>query len=126
VSNSPQSTKKFEEKLRQQQHLLERTMLSAVEQGRQSAAEETQDAADLAVLSYQKEMLFSQSTHGHSQLTLVRSALARISEGTFGECIHCERTIGAKRLEALPWTPYCIECQEKIENGEIEDPIRAA
>jgi DnaK suppressor protein len=118
--------KKFEEKLRQQQRQLEQTMLSAVEQGRQSAAEETQDAADLAVHSYQKEMLFSQSTHGHTQLSLVRSALERISDGHFGDCVHCERAIGAKRLEALPWTPYCIECQEKIENGEIENPIRAA
>lgn len=123
---SPQSAKKFEEKLREQQRVLEHTMLSAVEQGRQSAAEETQDAADLAVLSYQKEMLFSQSTHGHNQLSLVRSALERLSEGNFGDCVQCEKTIGAKRLEALPWTPYCIDCQEKIENGEIENPIRAA
>jgi len=56
----------------------------------------------------------------------VRLALERLEEGTFGECLQCGTTIGAKRLEALPWTPYCIECQEKIENGEIEDPVRAA
>ena len=126
MAQSPQTAKNFEEKLREQQRLLEQHMISAVEQGRQTAAEETQDAADLAVLSYQKEMLFSQSTHGHTQLSLVRSALERLADGNFGECVQCEKTIGAKRLEALPWTPYCIECQEKIENGEIENPVRAA
>ncbi len=101
-------------------------MLSAVAQGRESAADETQDVADQAVASYQKELLFSQGTNGHAQLRLVREALNRLEEGTFGECTHCGETIGAKRLEALPWTPYCIVCQEKVENGELEAPGRAA
>ena len=101
-------------------------MLSAVKEGRKAVAEDTLDVADQAVLSYQKELIFSQGTEGHSQLSLVRLALERIREGTFGECLHCGKTIGEKRLEALPWTPYCIECQEKVENGEIEDVVRAA
>jgi len=126
VATNPQSIRRFEEKLRQQQQVLQRSMLTAVEQGRQASTDDTQDVADQAVQSYQKELLFSQSTNGHSQLALVRLALERLEEGTFGECLQCGTTIGAKRLEALPWTPYCIECQEKIENGEIEDPVRAA
>jgi DnaK suppressor protein len=117
---------KYEETLRRQEKQLEQSMLSAVEQGREVAADTAVDAADQAVQSYQKEMLFSQSTSGHEQLALVRLALKRLDEGTYGECIHCGKTIGAKRLEALPWTPYCIECREKIENGEIEDPVVAA
>ena len=126
MAQSPQTLKRLEEKLReQQQQLLEHT-LSAVEQGRETVAADTQDAADQAVLSYQKEMLFRQGTHGSSQLTAIRGALARLAEGTFGDCVHCGQTIGAKRLEALPWTAYCIECQEKIESGEITDPLRAA
>jgi DnaK suppressor protein len=40
--------------------------------------------------------------------------------------MHCAKTIGDKRLEALPSTPYCIECQEKIESGQIDDVVRAA
>ena len=61
-----------------------------------------------------------------TQLTLVRGALAPAADGSFGECVHCGKTIGAKRLEALPWTPYCIDCQEQVENGEIGDPVQAA
>lgn len=101
-------------------------MISAVEEGRQVVAEDTLDPADQAVFSYQKELLFSQGTSRHAQLAMVREALNRLAEGSFGECLHCSNTIGAKRLEALPWTRYCIECQEKIENGEIQDPVRAA
>jgi DnaK suppressor protein len=101
-------------------------MLTAVEQGRQAVTDDTLDPADQAVFTYQKEMLFTQGSEGHSQLTLVRLALKRLNDGTFGECLHCGKAIGEKRLEALPWTPYCIDCQEKIENGEIEDMVRAA
>ncbi len=116
----------LKEKLLQQQTLLERTMLTAVKEGRESSTDDLQDAADHAVQSYQKELLFLQGTNGHVQLTQVRSALDRLEDGTFGECLHCGNMIGEKRLEALPWTPYCIGCQEKIENGQIEDPARAA
>ena len=123
---TPQSARRYEEKLLEQKRLLEQVMLTAVEQGRETVAEDTQDVADQAVLSYQKELLFSQSTTGHRQLMLVRQALTRVQDGSFGECVQCGTEIGSKRLEALPWTPHCIECQEKIENGEIEDPVRAA
>lgn len=126
MTQSSQNVQRLEEKLRQQQALLERSMLTAVEQGRQTGADETQDVADQAVSSYQKELLFTQGTNGHTQLSLVRLALERIDEGSYGECLQCGSTIGEKRLDALPWTPYCINCQEKIENGEIENPVRAA
>ena len=126
MSHSPETVRHFEEKLLHQQADLQRAMISAVEQGRETVADDTQDPADQAVASYQKELLFSQGNNGHAQLTLVRAALDRLANGSFGECLQCGKTIGIKRLEALPWTPYCIDCQEKFENGELEDPVRAA
>ena len=123
---NPQSARRYQEKLLAQKQLLEQSMSIAVEQGRETTADDTQDIADQAVLSYQKEFLFSQGTSGHHQLRMVRQALTRMQEGVYGECVNCGEEIGPKRLEALPWTPYCINCQEKIENGEIEGPVRAA
>ncbi len=116
----------LKEKLLQQQASLERNMLSAVKEGRESSTADLQDAADHAVQSYQKELLFLQGTNGHTQLAQVCSALDRMEDGSFGECLHCGNMIGEKRLDAVPWTPYCIECQEKIETGQIADPVRAA
>ena len=46
--------------------------------------------------------------------------IARIREGSFGECVSCGKEINAKRLEAVPWTRHCIECQEKAEKGLLE------
>ena len=121
-----QSVRRYKERLLQQQQTLEHSTVSAVKQGRSTVVEEAQDSADQAVFSYQKELLFSRSTHDHGQLTLVKSALDRLKQGSFGECVQCGTRIGAKRLEALPWTPYCIDCQEKIERGELVDENRAA
>jgi DnaK suppressor protein len=126
VPKTPNPQNVYEKKLRQQEELLVRSMKAAVEQGRDAGLDDTQDVADQAVASYQKEFLFSQGTSGHQQMQLVRQALERLQDGTFGECQNCGETIGAKRLEALPWTPYCISCQEKVERGEIELPVRAA
>jgi DnaK suppressor protein len=126
VALDPQITRRYQEKLLAQKQLLEQSMSAAVVQGRETVTDDTQDVADQAVISYQKELLFSQGTSGHQQLRLVQQALSRVHEGSFGECVHCSDEIGAKRLEALPWTPYCILCQEKIENGELEDPAWAA
>ncbi|HEX5233725.1 MAG TPA: TraR/DksA family transcriptional regulator [Silvibacterium sp.] len=121
-----QSARRYKERLLQQKQTLEHSTVSAVKQGRSTVVEDAQDTADQAVFSYQKELLFSRSTQDHGQLTLVKSALDRLREGSFGDCVQCGSRIGAKRLEALPWTPYCIDCQEKIERGELADESRAA
>ncbi|MFT4113687.1 TraR/DksA family transcriptional regulator [Silvibacterium sp.] len=116
----------YEEKLLHQKQLLESTMRATVRQGRQTIAEDILDPADQAVFSYEKELLFSQGSHGHAQLNLVKQALLRLEDGSYGECQHCGETIGSKRLEAVPWVRSCITCQEKIERGEMDDSVRAA
>ena len=45
----------------------------------------------------------------------VVAALARITDGTYGECIDCGDAIGAKRLEAYPTAKRCIRCQTRYE-----------
>lgn len=126
MSITPQFVRRLKQHLLQQKRSLEHSTLSAVEQGRETNTEDTQDTADQAVLSYQKELLFTRGSRDHGQLALVKRALDRLKEGGYGECVHCGTEIGTKRLEALPWTPYCIECQEKIERGELADPARVA
>ena len=53
-------------------------------------------------------------------LKMVRSALNRLEAGTYGTCVACEQRIPKKRLAAVPWTPFCIACQEAAD--EREDP----
>ena len=71
--------------------------------GRTADDEATQDVADRAASSYNKEFLFSQSNNDRQLLNMVDGALARIREGSFGECVSCAKEINAKRLEELSW-----------------------
>jgi DnaK suppressor protein len=110
----------FKKRLEERQREL-RTNVSRNEQdGRAADLDTAQDVADRASSSYQKEFLFHQSSNDRQLLQMVEGALSRIREGTFGECISCGNEINIKRLEAVPWTRYCIECQEKLEKGLLE------
>jgi len=48
----------------------------------------------------------------------IQAALRRIEDRTFGTCTNCEETIGRNRLVAVPWTPFCICCQEAVDRGD--------
>jgi RNA polymerase-binding protein DksA len=45
----------------------------------------------------------------------INAALERIEEGNFGRCAECGKPIPKTRLNALPWTAYCIKCERQIE-----------
>lgn len=47
----------------------------------------------------------------------VEAALERIESGEYGGCQECGGEIPAERLEALPQTPYCIDCERTFESG---------
>jgi DnaK suppressor protein len=100
---------------------LRQTVSRTEQDGRSADDDATQDIADKAANSYNKEFLFHQSNNERQLLQMVENALARIRQGSFGECIHCGKEINAKRLEAVPWTRHCIECQEKLEQGLLEE-----
>lgn len=111
----------FKKRLEERQQALRKTVSRTEEDGRIADQDSAQDIADRAASSYTKEFLFSQSNNERQLLAMVETALARIREGDFGECVNCGNEINVKRLEAVPWTRYCIECQEKRENGQLEE-----
>src|SRR5215470_13875461 len=99
----------FRKKLETRQKEL-RDMVTRNEQdGRSADDEATQDIADRAASSYNKEFLFSQSNQDRQLLLLVDSALARLREGSFGECVSGGKEINAKLLEAVRWPRHSIE-----------------
>jgi DnaK suppressor protein len=110
----------FKKRLEERQHTLRRNVSRTEMDGRQSDEDAAQDIADRAASSYNKEFLFHQSNSERQLLQMVQGALERIREGNFGQCISCGQEINPKRLEAVPWTRYCIQCQEKMEQGRLE------
>ena len=111
----------FKKRLESRQVDLRRMVTRTEQDGRTVDEDSAQDIADRAASSYTKEFLFHQSNNDRQLLQMVDGALERLREGAFGECISCGKEINAKRLEAVPWTRHCIECQEKLEQGILEE-----
>jgi DnaK suppressor protein len=102
----------FKSGLREQQRELQQLVQQAEQAIRELADSEPGDLAD-AASGYSLEVsVIAQSRENRSRLRLVELALERIQLGTFGICDECEKAIGLKRLQAIPWTNHCIECQE--------------
>jgi len=107
----------YKKKLTQRREELARGILRTEQEGREADDDPTVDLADKAANSYTKEFLFGQTHNDRSQLQLVDDALQRIKNEEFGECVSCHQELQQKRLDAVPWTRYCITCQEKKEQG---------
>ena len=56
------------------------------------------------------------------RLQAIDAALVRIEQGTYGTCVDCGRPIVPERLEALPETVRCLQCQERFENRLTHQP----
>jgi DnaK suppressor protein len=84
------------------------------------AIEKTADALDEVQLAGERELAIRNLDRESNLLRSVRGALARMADGSYGTCLHCEEDISPKRLNAVPWTAYCIKCQEAADRHEFE------
>lgn len=82
---------------------------------------ETPDPVDLAVSNYSKNVQLSLSENESRQLELVNEAIERIDDDEYGICQNCEEEINPKRLAAVPWARYCLDCQELREQGLLDE-----
>ncbi|HSL02035.1 MAG TPA: TraR/DksA C4-type zinc finger protein [Nitrospiraceae bacterium] len=95
------------------------------------AIEKSPDALDEVQHAAERELAIRNLDRESHLLRNVRGALRRIEDGTFGVCLHCEEDINPKRLNAVPWTPFCIQCQEladrnKVENNDMFEELMVA
>src|SRR5438309_10131069 len=88
--------------------------------------EKSPDALDEVQHAAERELAIRNLDRESQLLRNVRAALRRIDEGAYGVCLHCEEDISPKRLNAVPWTPLCIQCQEiadRNQNGEGSESL---
>ena len=82
------------------------------------AIEKSPDALDEVQHAAERELAIRNLDRESNLLRNVRAALRRIDEGAFGVCLHCEEDISPKRLAAVPWTAFCIRCQEVADRNQ--------
>jgi DnaK suppressor protein len=84
------------------------------------AIEKTPDALDEVQLAGERELAIRNLDRESALLRNIKGALARVADGSYGVCLHCEEDIKLKRLDAVPWAKYCITCQEAADRHEFE------
>ena len=71
--------------------------------------------ADMASDSYDRELSLNIASEEQEFLYEIDDALKRIKDGKFGLCISCNKKIPQKRLNAVPYAKYCIQCKSREE-----------
>lgn len=98
---------------------LDQSLSSRVAEDRARGREQTLDTAadmgDAAVADEAASEDFTEAELDATVLQQVRDALRRIDDGTYGRCVVDGGPIEPKRLDAVPWTPYCIKHQRLTE-----------
>jgi DnaK suppressor protein len=114
-------TKSYRDRLLARRESLFSQVTEAEMSSRERDLEATQDPADMAANAYTKELLISMSANDRKLLLLIDEALVRVEGGEYGECVNCGEPVAEKRLDAVPWTRYCLKCQDMQERGLLNE-----
>ena len=70
---------------------------------------------DKAAFQFNREYKIALGEKEAEILKDIEDALRKMDEGTYGICEECGKPISVKRLTAVPWARYCVECAERLE-----------
>src|SRR5262245_23467387 len=73
------------------------------------------DSADVAFEAVGDEMASHLAELDSRELDQIERALGRLKQGTYGVCESCAQKIPVGRLNALPYSTLCIDCQREME-----------
>jgi RNA polymerase-binding transcription factor DksA len=71
---------------------------------------QNRDWEELATEREGDEVLEREGRAGQAEIAMIRAALARIDDGSYGSCVQCGAEIAPARLDLLPAAPLCSAC----------------
>ena len=91
------------------------------------AATDVNDLEDQASKRERTTVQDAEVQRDHNELSDVRAALVRMSNGSYGTCIDCAQPIDLQRLAAIPAAARCMACQTQTESHAMSSalPIRS-
>ncbi len=101
-----------------------RELLRALHSRGRIAMEYSAEEIEQAVLKGEREFAMLAIDRDTQLLREVRSAVARIADGSFGICEECDVEIPNRRLQAVPWARRCIICQEAADRRAEHSSFR--
>jgi DnaK suppressor protein len=113
------NTQQYKQRLLDMETTLSARIGREADHGRREFIDSAHDVGDASVADANASEQFTEAEHNAEVLQQVRDALGRIAGGTFGTCIVDGGPIEEERLEALPWTPYCLKHATRLEAAAL-------
>lgn len=111
--------KKFLSKVREQLAEMKTKLLGEIDTElraeREANKDEGLDTYDLASEERDREISFILSNRERVKIKQIDDALARLDDGSYGVCESCGLEIAEERLQAMPFTRLCRDCQQDQE-----------
>lgn len=102
-------------------HAKEVELVAGLRQREGLATEAEADLFDEIQNSMDRALVVQTLDRSTALLRQVRSALQRLQDGSYGRCLRCDEPINPKRLAAVPWTPFCLPCQQDADQERGEE-----
>lgn len=89
--------------------------------------------ADMGTALFEREKDRALNEHAESETAKINIALQAIKDGTYGKCQVCHKEIPFERLLTIPYTTYCVEHAEIVQQSvdgdtalnEVENPFES-
>ena len=107
--------KKARETLEEMRAQLLRNVQQDLNAVRDASKDEGMDTYDLASDARDKEINLILGDRDREKVQAIDEALSRVDDGSYGICESCESDIAEARLQALPFTRLCVNCQAERE-----------
>ncbi len=107
--------KKARETLVEMRAQLLRSVTTELAEGREQSKDEGMDTYDIASDARDREISHILTDRDREKVLAIDEALSRIDDGSYGMCESCESEIAEARLEAMPFTRLCVNCQAERE-----------
>ena len=83
----------------------------------QDQLQRLRDELEQRKLALQEQIDSEAAEHNMAQLAIIKHALAKFADGSYGLCDNCGEAIGLSRLNARPEARLCIDCQTRLEKS---------
>jgi len=105
----------YRERLIELEAALSRHIRRDVASGPEQLIDTAADAGDVSIADESESGDFTEAELDTTMLQQVQAALRRLENGTYGQCLVDGGPIDPKRLDAVPWAPYCTRHQKLLE-----------
>ncbi|GAB3520184.1 TraR/DksA family transcriptional regulator [Arthrobacter monumenti] len=86
-----------------------RSNIDAVSEARQDSNVDDEHDPEGSTIAFELSQASTLLRASSERLTEIDAALKRLDDGSYGYCIACGNPIPPGRLEARPWTLYCVQ-----------------